>query len=145
MVSKHFAPILTEQSPSFMEQPAPPFMEQHAPTFTKHTAPPHSKIPSRSRFPIMANDSDPCHLHNGNNPGIMLVTQPLNADNYQTWSQSMLMALITKNKEGFANGSIEALNPSSPCYSPWKRCDTMVLFLDLELFVQRDFCKCYIP
>uniref|UniRef100_A0A2N9IXA8 Uncharacterized protein n=1 Tax=Fagus sylvatica TaxID=28930 RepID=A0A2N9IXA8_FAGSY len=35
MVSKHFAPILTEQSPSFMEQPAPPFMEQHAPTFTE--------------------------------------------------------------------------------------------------------------
>uniref|UniRef100_A0A2N9GQC0 Reverse transcriptase Ty1/copia-type domain-containing protein n=1 Tax=Fagus sylvatica TaxID=28930 RepID=A0A2N9GQC0_FAGSY len=75
----------------------------------------------------MANDSNPCHLHNGDNPGIMLVTQPLNGDNYQTWSRSMLMALTAKNKEGFVNGSIEPLNPSAPCYSSWKRCDTMVL------------------
>ncbi len=112
MVSEHSAPILTEQSP--------PSMEQHAPTFTEHTAPSHSEIPSGSYIPVMANDSNPCHLHNGDNPGIMLVTQPLNGDNYQTWSRSMLMALTAKNKEGFVNGSIEPLNPSAPCYSSWK-------------------------
>ena len=129
MVSEHSTPILTEQSPPIFTEQSPPFMEQHAPTFTEHTAPStftehtallHSEIPLGSYIPIMANDSNPCHLHNGDNPGIMLVTQPLNGDNYQTWSRSMLMALTAKNKEGFVNGSIEPLNPSTPCYSSWK-------------------------
>jgi hypothetical protein len=96
MVSEHSAPILTEQSPPISTEQSPPFMEQHAPTFTEHTALPHSEIPSRSYIPVMVNDSNPCHLHNGDNPGIMLVTQPLNGDNYQTWSRSMIMALTAR-------------------------------------------------
>ena len=37
------------------------------------------------------------------------------------------MALIAKNKAGFVNGSIKPMEPNSPQYSSWKRCDTMVL------------------
>uniref|UniRef100_A0A2N9ILU6 Reverse transcriptase Ty1/copia-type domain-containing protein n=1 Tax=Fagus sylvatica TaxID=28930 RepID=A0A2N9ILU6_FAGSY len=37
------------------------------------------------------------------------------------------MALVAKNKAGFVNGSIKAVDPSSPQYGSWKRCDTMVL------------------
>uniref|UniRef100_A0A2N9ISU2 Retrotransposon Copia-like N-terminal domain-containing protein n=1 Tax=Fagus sylvatica TaxID=28930 RepID=A0A2N9ISU2_FAGSY len=118
MVSEHSAPTLTEQSP--------PFMEQSPSTFTKQNAPTHTKMPSGSCIPIM-DDSNPCQLHNGDNLGILLVIQPLNGDNYQTWSRSMLIALTAKNKEGFVNGSIEPLNPSSASYGSWKRCDTMVL------------------
>ena len=118
MVSEHSALTLTKQSP--------PFMEQSLPTFTKQNAPTHTKMPSGSCIPIM-DDSNPCQLHNGDNPGILLVIQPLNGDNYQTWSRSMLMALTAKNKEGFVNGSIEPLNPSLASYGSWKRCDTMVL------------------
>ena len=72
-------------------------------------------------------DSNPCLLTNGDNLGLSLVTQPLTGENYQTWSKSMVMALIAKNKAGFVNDSIKAVDPSSPQYGSWKRCDTMVL------------------
>ena len=72
-------------------------------------------------------DSNLCLLNNGDNPGLSPVTQAFTRENYQTWSRSMTMALIAKNKAGFVNGTIKPMEPSSPQYSSWKRCDTMVL------------------
>lgn len=45
-------------------------------------------------------------LHHSDNPGLVLVTQPLTGDNYSSWSRSMMIALSVKNKLGFVNGSI---------------------------------------
>ncbi len=59
-------------------------------------------------------DSNPCLLTNGDNLGLSLVTQPLTGENYQTWSRSMVMALVTKNTATFVNDSIKAVDPSSP-------------------------------
>uniref|UniRef100_A0A2N9FZL4 Reverse transcriptase Ty1/copia-type domain-containing protein n=1 Tax=Fagus sylvatica TaxID=28930 RepID=A0A2N9FZL4_FAGSY len=53
-------------------------------------------------------DSNPCLLTNGDNPGLSLVTQPLTGENYQTWSRSMAMALVAKNKASFVNSFIKA-------------------------------------
>ena len=76
--------------------------------------------------PYMMIDSNSYQLHSGDNPGILLVTQPL-SDNYQTWSRSMLMALTAKNKAGFIDGCINSPDLSSPLYGSWKQCNTMDL------------------
>ncbi|KAI4298490.1 hypothetical protein L6164_032041 [Bauhinia variegata] len=53
---------------------------------------------------------DPNHqlyLHHSDQPGAILMPQPLVEDNYSTWNQSMTMALTVKNKFGLVNGSIK--------------------------------------
>ncbi|XP_068317178.1 uncharacterized protein [Pyrus communis] len=53
--------------------------------------------------------NDPPYLHHSDQPGAILVTHPLNDENYSTWSRAMTMALNAKNKEGFINGTIKEL------------------------------------
>ena len=43
-------------------------------------------------------------LHNSDHPGMVLITAPLTGSNYLTWSRSMKIALIAKQKLGFVNG-----------------------------------------
>ncbi|XP_048231267.1 uncharacterized protein LOC125370296 [Ricinus communis] len=59
-----------------------------------------SAKPEASKFD---NPTDPFYLHHSDQPGLVLVTQLLNEENYSTWSRAMLMALSIKNKEGFVN------------------------------------------
>ncbi|KAF8391693.1 hypothetical protein HHK36_024002 [Tetracentron sinense] len=66
------------------------------------------------------------YLHHSDNPGTILVSQPLNGDNYATWSRSMSMSLSAKNKTGFIDGSMPKPNASSTKYSLWVRCNNMV-------------------
>ncbi|KAE8727587.1 hypothetical protein F3Y22_tig00005459pilonHSYRG00316 [Hibiscus syriacus] len=58
---------------------------------------------------------------------MVLVTQPLTNDNYNSWKRFMLMALSAKNKLGFVNGSIVAPNPSSTeLYNVWTKANNFV-------------------
>lgn len=50
--------------------------------------------------------SSPYFLSSSDNPGNLLVLQPLNGKNYSTWQRSMRMALSAKNKLGFINGTL---------------------------------------
>ncbi|XP_012844832.1 PREDICTED: uncharacterized protein LOC105964867 [Erythranthe guttata] len=78
------------------------------------------------------NKNDPSYLffiHHSDHPGMILVSKPLNCDNYGTWSRSMKISLSAKNKLGFIDGSVQV-----PCqikspeeYSSWKRCNDMIL------------------
>jgi hypothetical protein len=80
---------------------------------------------SSSSFTV--DDSSPYHLHHGDSPGTVLVSQLLDGDNYHTWSRSMVMALTAKNKLGFLNGSLSKPSDESgtECHA-WIRCNTMV-------------------
>ena len=52
---------------------------------------------------------DPCSpyfLHHSDNPGVSLVSQLLNGDNYSSWNRTMIIALSAKNKLGFVDGSV---------------------------------------
>lgn len=51
--------------------------------------------------------SNPLFFHHSNHPGVILVSQPLTEDNYNTWSRAMIMELSAKNKIGFIDGSIK--------------------------------------
>jgi hypothetical protein len=50
--------------------------------------------------------SSPFFLHNGDSPGVVMVSQTLIGGNYNTWSRSMRMALRAKNKLKFVDGTL---------------------------------------
>jgi hypothetical protein len=72
-------------------------------------------------------------LHNDDNPGTVLVSQILTSDSFSTWRQFMEMALTSKNKVGFVDGSILKPSPTNPSFSASMCCNMMVLSWILNL------------
>jgi hypothetical protein len=73
------------------------------------------------------NSANPYYLHPNENPALVLVSPALDNKNYHTWSRSMQIALISKNKEKFVDGTLPKPLVSDPLYAPWVQCNTMVL------------------
>ncbi|MCH92897.1 retrovirus-related pol polyprotein from transposon TNT 1-94, partial [Trifolium medium] len=73
------------------------------------------------------NSANPYYLHPNESPALVLVSPPLDSKNYHTWSRSMHVALISKNKERFIDSTLLKPTVSDPLYAPWIRCNTMVL------------------
>ncbi|XP_057975950.1 uncharacterized protein LOC131163371 [Malania oleifera] len=72
--------------------------------------------------------SNPYFLHHGESPGSILVSQPLNGENYYTWNRSMLTALNAKNKIGFVVETFsQPDDQADPLYILWFRCNNMML------------------
>ena len=63
----------------------------------------HSAKPEANKYD---NPNNHFYLHHSDQPRLILVTQLLTEENYNTWSRAMLMALSIKNKEGFVNNTI---------------------------------------
>ena len=85
--------------------------------------PPNSTLPNPNFTP-----PNPYFLSSSENPGNILVTQPLlGMRNYQSWSTAMILALTAKKKIGFVNGKIIKPDLDSPLYEDWESCNTMVL------------------
>lgn len=83
---------------------------------------------SISSIILIGDASHPLYLHHGDSPESLLVSQPLNGENYNSWSQSMIMALTAKNKFGFVDGSlVKLLSPDDPSIPAWIQCNNMVL------------------
>lgn len=68
----------------------------------------------------------PLYLHHSDQPGAILVSQPLEEDNYTSWIQSMTMALMIKNKKGFVDGSLKRPTEEGDEQFQWERCNTLV-------------------
>ena len=72
--------------------------------------------------------SNPYFLNCSENPGSILVTQPLlGLKNYHSWARIMVLALTAKKKIGFVNGKIPMPDLDSPLYKDWQSCKTMFL------------------
>jgi hypothetical protein len=80
-----------------------------APQFTEYVAP------------------NPYYIHPSDCPSFLLVTPLLDANNYQTWSRSMWIALSCKHKEKFIDPSISIPNNDDRMYEPWKQCNNLVM------------------
>jgi hypothetical protein len=65
-------------------------------------------VPTTSADLSKAGISNPYFTHHADHPGLVLVSKPLNGDNYSTWKRAMNLALNSKNKLGFVNDSIKA-------------------------------------
>ncbi|KAL5787410.1 hypothetical protein ACOSP7_004359 [Xanthoceras sorbifolium] len=85
-------------------------------------------VPSTSTDPSKVNVSNPYFTHHSDHPGLVLISKPLNGDNYSTWKRAMTLALNSKNKLGFVNGSIKAPSEETDPegYATWSRCNDMV-------------------
>ena len=72
--------------------------------------------------------SNSFYLNHSDHPGLVLISKPLNGDNYSTWRRVMTLALNSKNKLGFVNGSIAAPSPEIDPggHASWSRCNDMV-------------------
>lgn len=68
-------------------------------------------------------------LHHLYHPRMVIISKPLNGDNYATWCRSMEISLSAKNKLGFVDGTVETPsaknNPN--VFSLWRRCNDMIL------------------
>jgi hypothetical protein len=81
-----------------------------------------------SSITIVGDASHPLYLHHGDSLGSLLVYQPLNGENYNSWSRSMIMTFTAKNKLGFVDESLAKLvSPDDPLIQAWIRCNIMVL------------------
>ncbi|KAJ0086498.1 hypothetical protein Patl1_07028 [Pistacia atlantica] len=49
--------------------------------------------------------ANPYFLHHSDHPGMVLVSKPLNEDNYSTWCRAMTISLNAKSKLGFIDGT----------------------------------------
>ncbi|XP_061364355.1 uncharacterized protein LOC133307808 [Gastrolobium bilobum] len=87
-------------------------------------------FPSATHVPIVDDPSNPgstYYVHPNENPSLVLVSSLMDGKNYHNWARSMKMALISKNKLSFVNGTISVPDPSDPYFAAWERCNTMVL------------------
>ncbi|KAK2391726.1 putative mitochondrial protein [Trifolium repens] len=73
------------------------------------------------------NPSNPYYIHPNENPTLILVTPLLDNKNYISWARSMKVALISKNKIKFVDGSFQKPAAASILYDPWVRCNNLVL------------------
>ncbi|BAT83996.1 hypothetical protein VIGAN_04125600, partial [Vigna angularis var. angularis] len=73
------------------------------------------------------NPSSPFYIHPSESPSSVVVSPPLSANNFQSWSRSFRMALISKNKMGFLNGNIPIPAPTDPLHPSWERCNTLLM------------------
>ncbi|KAL5572257.1 hypothetical protein UlMin_021854 [Ulmus minor] len=71
--------------------------------------------------------SNPYFLHHSDNPGLVLVSQPLIGENYASWSHALLIALSVKNKLGFIDGSIPKPQGNDPNLHSWIRNNNIVI------------------
>ena len=63
------------------------------------------------------NPTNPYYLHPNENPSLVLTSCLLTRNNYYTWSRSMRMALILKNKLKFVDGSITVPKPKDASFA----------------------------
>ncbi|XP_071712556.1 uncharacterized protein [Rutidosis leptorrhynchoides] len=85
--------------------------------------------------------SDPLYLHSNDTTGTPITSIKLKGtENYNIWSRSMKLALSTKNKMGFINGSVLRSKTNEVLASQWDRCNSIVLSWILGSVTEDLYC-----
>ena len=82
---------------------------------------------NRGQIEVDSYNNDPLWLQGSNNPAARIVSLRLTGPNFQKWSRSVKIALRTKGKLGFLNGSCAKPTQNSQKYDQWIKCDSMVV------------------
>ncbi|XP_074289513.1 uncharacterized protein LOC141614668 [Silene latifolia] len=69
---------------------------------------------------------DPLFLSTNDQPCLKLIDYKFNGKNFLNWKRDTYVALISKNKEGFIDGSVKKPDISDKKYHQWMRCDILV-------------------
>ncbi|XP_019175879.1 PREDICTED: uncharacterized protein LOC109171267 [Ipomoea nil] len=73
------------------------------------------------------NDSgSPYFLHPNENPALILVSTALDGHNYHPWARAMEMALLSKNKLGFVDGTVVTPDVNDVRFPYWRRYNNVV-------------------
>jgi len=73
------------------------------------------------------NHANPFYVHPNDDPSLVLVTTILDGTNYTSWYREMKIALISKNKWKFVDGTFTEPAPTHLLYDIWVRCNNMVI------------------
>ncbi|XLR34891.1 hypothetical protein S83_062791 [Arachis hypogaea] len=73
--------------------------------------------PTQMHFLQISPISDAYSLQSGHHPKLVLISQPLQEDNYAFWCRSMRLALSEKRKLGFIDGSLPKPDPTLNLHS----------------------------
>ncbi|RVW60262.1 hypothetical protein CK203_097081 [Vitis vinifera] len=73
--------------------------------------------------------ANPYFLHHSDHPGMVLVSKPLNGENYSTWCRAMTISLNAKSKLGFIDGTttMPSATDKPDEHASWKKCNDMIL------------------
>ncbi|BFG35181.1 hypothetical protein CerSpe_214550 [Prunus speciosa] len=76
-----------------------------------------------------SDSSSPFFIHHSDHPGMVIISKPLNGNNYATWCRSISISLSAKNKFSFGDGTVKMPSAKTHLddFSLWKRCNDMVL------------------
>jgi hypothetical protein len=82
--------------------------------------------------------SNPFFLHHFDHPGMVLVSKPLDRDNYLTWCRAMTISLNAKSKLGFIDGTttMPFATAKPDDYAAWKKYNDMILSWILNSLTQ---------
>lgn len=75
---------------------------------------------------IILDCNHPYYLSASDHPGMILITITLSDHNYNQWSRSMKIALSSKLKLGFIDGSIVKPASTSNLFMYWSRCNDII-------------------
>jgi len=78
----------------------------------------------------------PYHVSSSDNPFFLIVPIILEGPNYHHWSPLLQMSLISKNKIGFIDGTIEAPNHTKSLFPAWQRANMLVVLWILKAVSQ---------
>ncbi|CAH9130864.1 unnamed protein product [Cuscuta epithymum] len=70
--------------------------------------------------------NDPLYLSPSDQPNLILINTKLTDQNYIYWKREAYLALISKNKDGFVDGTVEKPDKKDKTYHQWIRCDIIV-------------------
>jgi len=71
--------------------------------------------------------TDPLYIRPLDNPGISLVSNAFNGENFDNWKRSVIIALSAKHKLALIDGHCTNLGSTSPLFTFWQRHNAMVL------------------
>lgn len=74
-----------------------------------------------------SDSTSPYYINPSENTALPIVSEKFNGEAFNEWKRSMIIALATKNKLGFINGSLPKPAVSDPNYSAWERCDAIII------------------
>ncbi|XP_072087041.1 uncharacterized protein [Arachis hypogaea] len=80
---------------------------------------------NQEKIDVTQSPSSPYYIHPSETPSTVLVSPPLTGDNYHQWSRAFSIALISKNKIGFLDGTIPTPTTDDPLFPSCRRCNTL--------------------
>ncbi|XP_021862325.2 uncharacterized protein [Spinacia oleracea] len=78
-------------------------------------------------LPATSDPNSPYYINPSENSSLPIVSEKFNGEGYGEWKRSMLIALATKNKLGFIDGTLVKPSVTDPTYSAWQRCDAIII------------------